>query len=297
MSLADSAQPARGGAERITAIDAHAHVFARGLPLAPRRRHAPQYDALLADYVDHLDRHAISHAVLVQPSFLGTDNSYLIDAVRSSPQRLRGVIVAEPDIAEDALAALAAQGAVGIRLNLVGLEIPDFAAPPWQALLAHVRALGWHVEVHREARDLPPILDALLASRCNLVVDHFGRPDPKLGVDDPGFAALLRAADSGRVWVKLSAAYRSAQSLRLAPADRSASGAEQDAEAAQAAASALLGAFGPERLVWGSDWPHTQHEDSIDFARSRALLDAWVPSDAQRQRILVDTPAVLFGFR
>jgi len=280
----------------IVAIDSHAHVFERGLPLAAQRRHAPGYDALLGDYLALLDRQDISHGVLVQPSFLGTDNRYWLDAVARLPARLRGVAVVDPSIAPSALDDLARRGTVGIRCNLVGVDIPDFASAEWQGLLAQVRRLDWHLELHRDAVDLPGLLDTLLASGCRLVIDHLGRPDPVLGRADPGFAALLRAAGSGRVWVKLSAAYRTARSPRADAAGRTAELADIDRRSARDTVAALLGAFGPERLVWGSDWPHTQHQEFIDFAGSRALLDEWVPDVAQRRRILVDTPAELFRF-
>lgn len=280
----------------ITGVDCHAHVFERGLPLTAQRRHAPDYDALTDDYLGLLDSRGISHGVLVQPSFLGTDNHFFLAAIARHPGRLRGVAVVDPSITAEALERLAAQGTVGIRLNLVGLEIPDFSSREWQALLGRVRSLDWHVEIHRDAHDLPALLAALLPSGCRLVVDHLGRPDPLLGTADAGFASLLQAADSGRVWVKLSGAYRTAQSPRAGAAARTRALAEQDAAQARRTVSALLGAFGPERLVWGSDWPHTQHQDFIDFSGSRALLDDWVPDTAQRHRILVETPAELFGF-
>ena len=288
---------ATGTTVAVTAVDSHAHVFERGLPLAQRRRHAPDFDALLDDYLGLLDRHSVSHGVLVQPSFLGTDNHYFLDAIARHPRRLRGVAVVDPGTPLDDLRALRARGNTGVRVNLVGLDIPDFAAPEWRALLGHLRELDAHLEIHRDARDLPTLLAALLPSGCRLVVDHLGRPDPALGNADPGFAALLRAAESGRVWVKLSAAYRSARAPRLAIESRDAALAIRDADAARATARALLAAFGPQRLVWGSDWPHTQHQDFIDFGASRALLDDWVPDAGQRQRILVDTPAELFGLR
>src|SRR5690606_31381878 len=145
---------------------------------------------------------------LVQPSFLGTDNSHMLDALRAAPARLRGVAVVEPGIAPTALQALADSGVVGIRLNLIGLPVPELGLPVWQTLLARVNALGWHVEVHLPASRLPDILPGLLAAQCRVVVDHFGRPDPARGVSDPGFQYLLRQGDSGRVWVKLSAPYR-----------------------------------------------------------------------------------------
>ncbi|MES2185301.1 MAG: amidohydrolase family protein [Pseudomonadota bacterium] len=278
----------------ITGVDSHAHVFERALPSIAQPRHRPAYDAPPDDYLAHLDRHGVSHGVLVQPSFLGTDNHYLLDAIRRQPQRLRGVAVVAPDASADTLAALAAGGIVGLRLNLVGLDIPDFTAPAWQALLGRARDLGWFVEIHREAHDVPALLNALRPSGCALVVDHFGRPDPMRGGEDPGFAALLRAAGGGRVWVKLSGAYRNARAPRLPLARRPLDLSMRDAAAARMAATALLHAFGPERLLWGSDWPHTQHEDMTDFARSRLVLDDWVPDAVQRRRILVDTPAALF---
>lgn len=264
----------------ITAIDSHAHVFRRGLPLVPGRRHAPDYDALLADYLTLLDAHGVSHAVLVQPSFLGCDNRFLLDALRACPQRLRGVAMVEPTASERELQALAEGGVCGIRLNLVGLPIPDFARAQWQRLFAQVRALDWHVELHRESRDIASAAKPLLDAGCKLVVDHFGRPAAAHG--DEGFDWLLRASGSGRVWVKLAAAYRNWPDPR--------------GPAAREAAQALLQAFGAGRLVWGSDWPHTQHREVVDYAATHAVLADWVPDMAERRRILVETPAQLFRF-
>lgn len=261
----------------IRAIDSHAHVFARGLPLAAQRRHAPDYDALLCDYLALLDAHAVSHAVLVQPSFLGTDNGFLLAALRAEPRRLRGVAVVDPQTPADALRALAAAGICGVRLNLLGLPLPDLAQPDWQRLLSDVRALDWHVELHRPAHDLALAAQPVLDAGCRLVVDHFGLPGGA-GLSD----WLLRAAAGGRTWVKLSAAYRSWPGTH--------------GDQARTAAQTLLQAFGPERLVWGSDWPHTQHREAADYASTHAALAAWVPDPAARQRILADTPAELFHF-
>jgi len=260
-------------------VDTHAHVFKRGLKLADARRYAPDYDVLVEDYLRELDAHGISHGVLVQPSFLGTDNSFMVDALRRHPQRLRGIAMVDPHASLAELDELAQNGVVGIRLNLVGgAAIPEFSSDPWPALLRDLAHRGWQVEVHREARDLPKIVGPLLDAGVDVVVDHMGRPDPKLGVDDPGFRYLLSVAGTQRVWVKLSGAYRSSD------------------EIAAAAAPLLRDAFGPDRLVWGSDWPHTQFEQTVQYAQTRAALDAWVPDPAERRVILDDTPAKLFRF-
>ena len=269
----------------IAGVDSHAHVFARGLPLAATRRHAPDYEAPLAEYLALLDAHGVSHGVLVQPSFLGTDNSFLLGALRTCPARLRGVAVVDPTTADEALLhAMAEAGVCGIRLNLVGLPLPDFSRPEWPLLFARVQALGWHVELHRESRDLARAAQPVLDAGCALVVDHFGRPSSATADADEGFAWLLGAAGCRRLWVKLSAAYRNWP-------------ASAGTTAARAAAQALLKAFGPARLVWGSDWPHTQHREIADYTAAHAALADWVPDAATRRRILVDTPARLFKFK
>ena len=265
----------------VTAVDSHAHVFRRDLPLAPGRRHSPDHDAPLADYLALLDRHGISHAVLVQPSFLGTDNSFLLAALDVCPQRLRGVAVVDPTIDDEALQRLAARGICGIRLNLLGTAVPDLRRGHWAGLLERVRALGWHVEVHVELAALASVGAAVLDGGGRLVVDHFGRPDASRA-SDAGLRWLLEAAASGRTWVKLSAAYRNWPAAAHAPA--------------RAAAARLIDAFGPERLVWGSDWPHTQHRELATFASSLSALADWVPDAAARRTILVDTPCRLFRF-
>ncbi len=266
------------------AVDTHAHVFHQGLALADTRRHTPDYDATLAEYLDLLDAHGMSHGVLVQPSFLGTDNSHLVQALRAAPARLRGVAVVALDITDTELQDLAAAGVVGIRLNLVGLDSPALQTPAWRSLLARVNALGWHVEIHLQAARLEGVMPALLAAGCRVVVDHFGRPDPALGVSDPGFQYLLRQADSGRVWVKLAAPYRNWAAAACAASGR-------------LATQQLLDAYTPERLMWGSDWPHTEHRHLASYAAATQWLDAWIDDPAQRRAVLADTPLQLFQFK
>lgn len=269
--------------QRIIAIDAHAHVFVRGLPLARQRRHAPDYDATVEAYAGHLLSNGVSHAVLVQPSFLGTDNSFFLEVAKRYPRRFRGVAVVDCAVTDSELARLDSTGVVGIRLNLVGLQLPQLTAPDWRRLFARVNALGWHVEVHRQAADLHAVVGPLLEQGCTVVVDHFGRPDPRTAADDPGFQYLLSLGATGRVWVKLSAAYRSA---------------ENDAGTAlgTALASRLLDAYTPARLVWGSDWPHTQHQQLVDYTATRRALDRWVPDAAQRESILTNSARTLYRF-
>ncbi|WP_040499906.1 amidohydrolase [Ideonella sp. B508-1] len=267
----------------VTAVDCHAHVFRRDLPMPDRRRAPSGYDATPQDYLHMLDTHGLSHGVLIQPSFLGTDNSYMVEALRAHPDRLRGVAVVETGITPDALQALAAAGVVGIRLNLIGLPTPQFNSAPWRALLPQLKELQWQVEVHQIASQLEPVIDPLLAAGLNVVVDHFGRPDETLGVNDPGFRYLLSTGRSRQVWVKLSAAYRN--------------GGHGAGEATALAALPLLKAsHGLDRLIWGSDWPHTLFEHSADYGTERHLLDRWLPDPAERAIVLRSTPQALFGF-
>ena len=269
----------------VTGIDAHAHVFSRALTLVGERRYTPGYDATLADYLGHLHANGLSHGVLVQPSFLGTDNSYLLAALQQAPGQLRGVVVVARDTHRDTLQAMARVGVVGMRLNLVGRALPDFGEPGWKALFEQIAELGWHVELHREIDDLPHLVRQLMPLGVKLVIDHFGRPDARLGVDQRGFAQLLELGLCGCLWLKVSGIYR----LAGTPT--------QNLEFARQAMPLLQQSFGLRRLVWGSDWPHTQHEATTGYATVVEQRRALGISARVEQALLIDSPRQLFGFQ
>ncbi len=250
----------------------------RDLPLASERHSAPKRDVSVEEYVAVLDTHAISHGVLTAPSFYGSDNHLLLSALDAFPARLRGTVIVDPGIDEIALADMSGRGVVGVRLNWVRrATLPDVTAPAYRALFAKIQALGWHVEIFLEGPKLADVLPRIRESGVNVVVDHFGSPDPSLGEADPGFRATLKGIAAGDTWVKLSAPYR------LGSVD------------ARRYVDALLAA-GSAQLVWASDWPFVSHEDDVTYDQCVRWLRSWVPDDATRRMILVDTPAALFGF-
>lgn len=260
------------------AIDTHAHVFTDACRLAAERRYTPDYEAPLTDYLAMLDAQGAAAGVLVQPSFLGTDNSYLLDCLDRAPARLRGVVVVEPSIGTGDLDAMARRGVVGLRLNWVAAA-PDWRPGAVEAMLAaKAAAHGWQVEVQARGAVLAATLAFLTPRVERIVIDHFGLPTSTDPADDPGFAALLDAAASGRVWVKLSAPYR------FAGVD------------AQAVGRRLMASFGAGRLMWGSDWPWTQHEAAMNLtlARQWPLPAAMTPAD--KDTVLDGTARRLFGF-
>lgn len=238
-------------------VDAHAHVFSSALPLALERRYAPACEAPPETYVKFLDAHEIGNAVLVQPSFLGTDNSYMLRAIAESQGRFKGVAVVSPDITTPDLLALRRAGVTGIRLNLVQRPYPNLHDLGYANLWRELAELGLHVELHREASDANSLIEFLLDHGLTVVVDHFGRPNPQQGTGDTGFRKLLSFGASGRVWVKVSAAYRC--STRASSFVRDAT-------------LQLLDNFGHGRLMWGSDWPHTQFEHVASYGDTLADL-------------------------
>lgn len=271
-------------ASPITAIDSHAHVFSRGLNLASGRRYAPSYDAPLGDYLAQLQGHGFSHGVLVQPSFLGTDNRYLLSALQTAPGQLRGVVMLEQGVGREALDDMARLGVKGVRLNLMGQALPDLTAAQWRPLLERIGEQGWHLELHRQVADIPALVRALEPYGLDLVIDHFGRPDARLGLGQPGFAELLTLGGKGKVWVKVSGIYRLEGTV------------QQNLAFARQALGALEAHYGAERLMWGSDWPHTQHEAAVSFAAVVEQFEALGCSAELRRALLVDTARGLFGF-
>ncbi|KAB0489348.1 amidohydrolase family protein [Pseudomonas vancouverensis] len=268
----------------ITGIDSHAHVFSRDLNLVGARRYTPDYDATLEQYLTHLHAHGLSHGVLVQPSFLGTDNSYLLAALRQAPDQLRGVVVLEPGVSRAQLNDMDRLGVVGVRLNLMGKALPDFRNSAWSEFFSQIADLDWHVELHREVKDLPGLIHQLTPFGLKLVIDHFGRPDANSGVDQPGFSELLELGSKGSIWMKVSGIYR----LGGTP--------QQNIHFARMALPLLEQSFGLSHLVWGSDWPHTQHEQSIGFRTVVDQLKALECPPQVSHSLLVQVPRRLFGF-
>ncbi|MFB4369109.1 MULTISPECIES: amidohydrolase family protein [unclassified Pseudomonas] len=265
----------------ITGIDTHAHIFRQDLPMVANRRYSPAYDALVEQYLGHLDAQGLSHGVLIQPSFLGTDNSFMVEALRQHPERLRGVAVVDVAVTDAQLDALAAAGVVGIRLNLIGKALQDYSGPAWTALFERLATRGWQVEIQRGIEDLAQIVPAIVATGVNLVIDHFGLPTGGIDAHKPSHQAFLQLLGNSRVWLKLSAAYRS----------------KTDAvQSAAVLAQVCEAAGGIERFLWGSDWPNTQFEDRTDYAEQFELIQALLPDTAERHQVLIANPARLFGF-
>lgn len=243
-------------------VDVHFHVFEAGVAV-PGARYVPGYAATLAAWEAAAAACGIRRGVLVQPSFLGTDNRLLLRTLAQRPDTLRGIAVVAPTTDSAKLAALDAAGVRGIRLNLAGaaqaLDAWSTASPLWDLL----GEFGWHVELHTDTGALPGVL-ARLPAHLPLVVDHLARPE-SASVGDATFAALERRAARARVHVTLSGAYR------------------QGGRDAAVLARRWLATLGPTALLWGSDWPCTNHEAQADYARLKAEAEDWVGAAAAAQ--------------
>jgi predicted TIM-barrel fold metal-dependent hydrolase len=260
------------------AVDTHAHVFDRGCRFVEGRRYTPGYEAPAARYVEVLNRAGVRHGVLVQPSFLGTDNACLLAGLRAFPDTLRGIAVVAPEIADVELETMAATGVRGIRYNLIGRDPAMLARPDYRALTRRVAALGWLVEMQVPGAALPGVLDTLTADAGTVVVDHFGRPGTADPEADPGFRRLIEFGPGGPVRVKLSAPYRQGG---IDPAPY---------------AAAFLAHFDPERLLWGSDWPWTQHEAATSYGECVAQIGGWLGQDAALRARFDQAGRALYGF-
>jgi predicted TIM-barrel fold metal-dependent hydrolase len=279
-ALALAASPGASSAD-LPWIDAHTHVFVRSLKAYAGARYVPDYDASWQTLLALAAENKVGCAVILQPSFLGFDNSYLMEALKAEPTHFRGVPWISPSI--DLTAAhweeMARLGVRGLRFPIFGLPTPDWSA--YTAMLAEARGRDWPIHLYVEGRRLPSMLPFLLDAGHKVVIPHFGMFDRTLGpMRDPGFELLLQKADTRQIWVVLSGPYRVGE------------------ERARPAAGLLLSAFGPDRLMWGSDWPHTNTDLNrvTTYPKTLQWLEEWVPDTDARQRILVDTPAKLYGF-
>ena len=266
-------------------IDCHVHVFDPDrFPYAPDTCYRPAGgETGTAIQLGHvLDAHGVSHALIVEPnSGYGLDNRCLLDALAQGKGRYKGVAVVRNDASRAELQDLQAAGVVGVAMNvaLLGVDFYRDTGP----LLQRLRDLGLWAQVQVQADELVALKPMLQDSGAKLLFDHCGRPDPKAGVGQAGFAALLSLAETGRACVKLSSLVK-CSSLPYPYQD------------AWPFVQALLQAYTPQHLVWASDWPFLRAPARTDYGPLLALFAQLVPNAADRQVIGHDTPCRLFGF-
>lgn len=266
--------------------DCHVHVYgpAPRYPVAETRAFDVP-DAPPSALRHMLDTLGVDRVVLVQPSGYGIDNQRHLDAVAELGPRARMVAALLADVPDAQLDRLHEAGVRGVRYNIGHAGAVPISGMP--QLARRIARLGWHVQLHiMDAGGTSPLADMERALRelpTDLVIDHMGSLRPEMGLGQPGFQALLRLAASGRCWVKLSCGYRVSA---LPPP-------YQDMLPYVEALTSLR----PDRLVWGSDWPHVAFKGRMP--NTTDLLDqmlTWVPGEGERRRILVDNPAALYGF-
>jgi predicted TIM-barrel fold metal-dependent hydrolase len=266
------------------ACDCHMHIFDPRFDPSPHWTRRPP-DAPVAAYRALQRRLGTQRTVVVNPSTYGIDNECTLDALAEMGRAAaRGIAVVPTEVSERELTRLADAGIVGVRVNFVSPQSWGVTTVEMLKTLARrVQPLGWHVQVFMLGAQIVEARDVLQSLPVPVVIDHLGRVPHPGGTLDPAFDAIVRLLDSGRVWIKLSGAYMD-----------SVVGGPSYADIAPVAREFARRA--PERMVWGSDWPHTTATTPVDDADLLDVLGEWAPSAELRHRILVQNPEVLYGF-
>jgi predicted TIM-barrel fold metal-dependent hydrolase len=279
------------------ACDCHTHVIGprADYPMVAERHYTPgeaAHETLLA----HMSRHGLQRVVIVQPSVYGTDNRCMLDSLDRLDGRGRGVAVVDDAVDAAGLQALHCRGVRALRVNVESAGLRD-AATVRAALgrwAGRIEMLGWHLQLYAALDTIAALAEHLARLPVPVVLDHFAMVPAALPLDDPRAAPLLGLLRSGNAYVKLSAPYR------LGTADDA-------ADAGVAAWAAAFLAAAPERVLWGSDFPHTGREPgkaAHEISRYRTLpqgtlergIEAWLPTPQVRQQVLADNPVRLYGF-
>ena len=273
------------------AVDAHCHVFGPGakFPYAPQRKYTP-CDASSEQLFALRDHLGIDRNVIVQATCHGSDNRALVDALLQAKGRARGVATVSRDISDAELYALHSAGVRGTRFNFVR-RLADFT--PREVLLEianRIAPLGWHVVVYFEAQDLPGLYDFFTALPTTVVVDHMGRPDVTKPVEGAEFGLFLKLMrEHGNVWSKVSCPER------LSVSGPRALDGEQRAYRDVVPFARHLVEHYPDRVLWGTDWPHPNLKDHMP---DDGLLVDYIPQIATtaelQRKLLVDNPTRLY---
>ncbi len=280
------------------ACDCHTHIFGdpEKFPFFAGRVYTPEQASPEEMAALHKSLH-IERVVIVTPSVYGTDNSATLFGMKVRGATARGVAVIDDKTPESELDAMNAAGVRGIRINLAtgGINDPAVARARLQAAIDRAKGHDWHVQIYSNLSVLAALKNELAQAPVPLVLDHFAGAQAALGMEQPGFADVVELVRSGKVYVKISGAYR-------------ASKAAPDYADVIPFAKALIAA-NPDRLVWGTDWPHPDAVTppgkkptdvtpllQIDDGALLNLLAVWTSDAAIRQKVLVANPARLYGF-
>lgn len=280
------------------ACDCHVHVFGdpKQFPFFAGRTYTPE-TALVPELRQLLKSLRLDRVVIVQPSVYGTDNSCTVDGLRQLGNRARGVAVVDDRTSGAELDALGKAGVRGIRLNLAtsGITDPAAARGRFEAAVALAQSRNWHIQFNTQLSIIEALSQQFLASPVPLVIDHFGGAVAARGLDQPGFGALVNLVKAGNAYVKISG---SADSVST-----------RDDLADVAPFARALVAANPQRVLWGTNWPHPGSTQvpgrkptdlavhvQTDDGKVLNMLPVWVPDAATRKLILVDNPARLYDF-
>jgi 2-pyrone-4,6-dicarboxylate lactonase len=267
------------------ACDCHVHVFdAARHPYAAKRGYTPP-DATISTLLRLHETLGIGRAVLTQASVHGADNRAVLEGAASDPERFRAVVAVDGGVSDAELRRMHEAGARGIRVNLVDKGgMPFDSLDELRDVAKRVAPLGWHVEFLVHVDEFDELPDLARSLPTDIVVGHLGYMPTARGLEDPGYRRFLALVAEGRCWVKLTGPYRI-------------SGNETPPFADVAPFAAALVETRPDRILWGSDWPHVMCKKPMP--NDGDLLDAlgaWVPDEATRDAILVANPARLYGF-
>jgi predicted TIM-barrel fold metal-dependent hydrolase len=266
------------------ACDCHHHIYDAVRFPQPARATAPlQPNARLDEYKLLQRRLQTMRSVVVTPSAYDTDNRVTLDAITQFGSRARGVAVVRPNVTDAELKALAKGGVRGIRFSLTTPSTAATTIDMIEPLSKRAAALGWHVQINMTANQIADAEALWNRLPSPIVFDHIGHISGPEGTRHPAYTVIRRLIDKGRTWVKLSVTY-----------DNTTDGPPGYADIVMLGQSMVKAA--PERLVWGSNWPHPNESRKPDDALLFDLMTRWAPDGAIRRRILVENPAVLYGF-
>ncbi len=266
------------------AVDAHCHVFgpAADFPFAPERKYTP-CDAGKRQLWALRDHLGFSRNVIVQATCHGADNSALVDALSAANGLARGVATVHRDVTDRELRILDAAGVRGVRFNFVKRLVDKPPHEDLRIIAAKVAPLGWHVVLYFEAAELSEIHGLVTALPTQVVVDHMGRPDVSLPVEGPEFGRFVRLlAEQPNFWSKVSCPERLSKA------------GPHGYEDVIPFSRHLVERF-PDRVLWGTDWPHPNMKSHMpDDGKLVDLIPRIAPTRALQQALLVDNPMRLY---